>query len=823
MRHRPVAILALIFACARGDARLGAQTAPPSVTSAVTSAGARWSTQIAQAEAAARRGDRRTASQLASTIVGEYMRGGVHSSADHVLAGRAYVLLSSGDASAARAALSAFDAGARDVSNLDATRRAGDLFLQKYNAPDARLSFESVLKRAPNDADALLGLAQVEDFEGKPTALATARRALAANPRLTGAVVFVARMYLEAEQWDSATVGARRALSIDSTAMSAWSILGATAWLSGDSATFRAARTSALALQPKPSEFYAELADAAVHQRRYTEAIRLAEQAVSYDSLSVKALGTLGTNQLRTGHMAEGQATLDRAFKLDPFNVWHKNTLDLLDKLKSFRTIRQGRFEVVAPTEEAALLSLYIVPLLERAFDSLQVRYGFTPPTPVRLEFYRFHADFSVRSVGMTGLGALGVSFGSLLAMDTPSARERGSFNWGSTAWHELTHAFTLGASAHRVPRWMSEGMSVLEERRALRGWGADASVQYLAALNAGLLRPMSQLTEGFMRPRFPDELQFSYYQGSLFCEMVESLHGAKALPAMLAGYRDGLDTPAVFQRVLGSSADHVDKQFDAWMRARFAVPLTAIMAERTVASTFPGADAPSGRATTPGAIKPGGAFIETMTSAIEAMAAKQRDSSRVRLERAQALFPEYAGDDSPAWYLAELARDRGDTTTALNQLSIITSRNETAWTPNMLEADMRERRRDAVGAIAALQRLNWISPYDNALHARLATLAAANGDHVVAVRERRAIVANQPADLLTARYELARALAAAGEFAAARREVLQVLEQAPSFEKAQALLLELRGKADTGVFPMEASNEAYTIGVHYIIDALTR
>jgi cellulose synthase operon protein C len=756
----------------------------------------RWDAGIAQAEAAARRGDRAEATRLATVIVNDYTRNGARTSAEHVVAGRAYVLLSTGDASAAKAALKAFDAGAADNTNLEATRRAGDLFLEKYNAPDARLSYESVLKRAPDDAKALLGMAQVEAFEGKSTALATVRRALTADPRLTEALALVARMQLEAEQWDSATVYANRALAVDSSSMTGWSVLGAAAWLAGDSATYRSARAAATRLQPKPVEFFAELAEAAVRQRRYSEAVRIAQQAVAYDSLSVRALGVLGTNQLRTGRMAEGQATLDRAFALDAFNVWHKNTLDLLDKLKTFRTIRQGRIEVVAPAEEADLLALYIIPLLERAFDSLQTRYGFAPPTPVRLEFYRYHADFSVRSVGLTGLGALGVSFGSLLAMDTPSARDRGAFNWGSTAWHELTHAFTLGASAHRVPRWLSEGMSVLEERRAQRGWGADASVQYLAALQAGVLRPISQLNEGFLRPRFPDELGFSYYQASLFCEMVEAVNGAKALSAMLKGYRDGLGTPAVFQQVLGLSAEKVDAQFDTWMRAKFAGPLRSITAQRTVSGGPASVGAPGSRPAPAGLVATGGPFIDAMKSAMEAMERQQKDSTRARLERAQALFPDYAGDDSPAMMLAELARERGDTATALAQLSIMTSRNETAWQANLLEADMRERRGDAVGAMAALERLQWISPYDNALHDRLANLATSRGDHARALRERRAVIANQPADLLTARYELARALAASGDVASARRELLQVLEQAPSFEKAQALLLELRGKS---------------------------
>jgi tetratricopeptide (TPR) repeat protein len=163
--------------------------------------------------------------------------------------------------------------------------------------------------------------------------------------------------------------------------------------------------------------------------------------------------------------------------------------------------------------------------------------------------------------------------------------------------------------------------------------------------------------------------------------------------------------------------------------------------------------------------------------------------------ERARAMFPEYGGDDGPAWYLAQVAESVGDTTLALSMLEQITSRNETAWEANMLEADLREARGDKAGAIRALDRLNWIWPYDPMVHVRIATLSAAQGDRARAVLERRAIIAIGPTDLLEARYELARALRDAGEIAAARRELLQVLEAAPSFEKAQALLLELRGK----------------------------
>lgn len=734
----------------------------------------RWRSDIAAAEALAARGDRAGAATRARAITTAFEQGGARTGSEYVSAGRAYVLQRAGNAEAMHAALRLFDrATAMDSSNLEAQRRAGALWFATYAHLDAKATYDAVLRRAPNDPAALLGLARIEEYEGKGTALAAARKAVLADPKSSEALAFTARMLLEAEAFDSARSYASRAVAADSARLEGWSILGATAWVTGDSAGYRAALAATTKLAAAPSGFFAELADAAVRQRRYEEAVRLAQHAVSLDSLDARALGVLGTTQLRIGQMTEGRAAVERAFRIDPFNLWHKNTLDLLDKMNGFRTTTRGRFMVVAPEEEADLLTLYMVPLLERAYDSLAVRYAYKPPTPVRLEFYRIHADFSVRTVGLGGLGALGVSFGSLLAMDAPSAREQGTFNWGSTAWHELTHAFTLGASAHRVPRWLSEGLSVLEERRAAPGWGARASLPWLVAMNTGQVRRISELSDGFLRPRSPMETQNSYFQASMFCEWVELTKGAKALPALLVAYRDGLDTPGAFRKVLGLTSEQVDAQFDTWVRQRFAKDLA------------------SAKGMTPND-SAGSRFARVMTAAV-ALVDAQPDSARKLLEEARALMPEYAADDGPAWYLARVALAQRDTTTALEMVSIVTRRDETALAANMFEATLREARGDKAGALAALERVIWMWPYEPGVHVRAANLAAALGDKQVALRERRAIVALRPTDLLDARYELARALAAAGDVAAARRELLTVLEEAPGFEKAQALLLELR------------------------------
>ena len=39
---------------------------------------------------------------------------------------------------------------------------------------------------------------------------------------------------------------------------------------------------------------------------------------------------------------------------------------------------------------------------------------------PVQVEVYPDHEDFAVRTMGMPGLGALGVTFGQVVAMDSP-------------------------------------------------------------------------------------------------------------------------------------------------------------------------------------------------------------------------------------------------------------------------------------------------------------------------------------------------------------------------------------------------------------------
>src|ERR1041385_2714705 len=170
-------------------------------------------------------------------LIAEYERDGDGtrwSVEDRTAAGRAYAVLGEGNPEAVRAALRAFDGAVAAASAAVEPRlRLGDLFLDKYNAPDARQSYQAALRLAPGNPRALLGIARVLAFEGSAEAYDTARRSLAADPSLAPAHVLLARLELDAEQYDSAAAEARLAVGLDSSAVDGWALLGATAWLRG--------------------------------------------------------------------------------------------------------------------------------------------------------------------------------------------------------------------------------------------------------------------------------------------------------------------------------------------------------------------------------------------------------------------------------------------------------------------------------------------------------------------------------------------------------------------------------------------------------------
>ncbi|HKP29365.1 MAG TPA: tetratricopeptide repeat protein [Gemmatimonadales bacterium] len=717
------------------------------------------------------RGQRAQAEAEYKSAVATYTRSRRLSSRELAAVASSLEALGATDPSRFRDALRVYDdAIAADSSNWDARVALGDLFLDRNNRPEAVTTYNAVIAAQPRHPGALLGRARVGLADGNGAALAMVRQALEFDPEYVDARVVLAMSHLEGEAFDSADAQANKALETNPVSLPALTVLAASHLLRGDTTGYETNRRKVLQLNPGYADFYAQTAEVQARNRFYAEARDYAARGLALDSSSARVLTALGMNELRTGRMNEGRAHLEKAFALDPYSVWVKNTLDLLDATKGYREVKSPRFLFVVAPNEADLLTPYLTELAEIAYDTFAVRYGYKPPPPVRVELYRRHADFSVRTVGLAGLGALGVSFGPVVAMDAPSARPRGEFNFGSTLWHELAHTFTLGTTDHRIPRWFSEGLSVYEERRARTGWGQGLQLSFLAALKQNRLLPVSRLSDGFVRPTYPEQINHAYYQASLVCELVAETRGWQGIRAILDGYRAGGNLEDVYRKALGASPDQFDKEFDAWIRKRFASQLAAI-----------------------GGGEEDGPFQREMIAGAAFVTAGNKAEAVTRFAKARDLFPEFAEDGGPYEQLAALFLEQGNERAAAEQLTRLTALAETNYDANVQLAALLEKLGDQAGATAALERAAWIDPRDQGLHQKLADMHGARGAWRQAARERAAVLALDPVDRAEALYQLAYAWNKAGDRAAAKREVLKALEIAPSFEKAQQLLLEVR------------------------------
>jgi tetratricopeptide (TPR) repeat protein len=710
------------------------------------------------------------------------------SSRDFVAVATAVKYLGAEDPQLFRDALRAFDrAIAADENNLDARVKLGELFLEKYNSADAKRAIAGALSRNPQYVPALVAEARRRVFDHERGADSLVARALELEPENAAARVLRAQLLADVEDFAGAKRELERALRGTPNDADALAVSAALAYVSGDSSAYRAMRGRYATLYPREAGVHVAIAELLSRVRQYARAAAVAREGAQLDPRSWRAHALLGNNLLRLGDVAGARKSLEASFAGDPYDVWTKNTLDLLDTFTQYDELTHGRFRFVIDTAESRLLSLYLGELADRAFTTLSARYEFTPTGPIRVEVYRSHADFSVRTVGLAGIGALGVSFGNTIAFDSPAAKDLGGFNWGSTAWHELAHTFTLGASDQRVPRWLSEGLSVYEERRARRGWGQRASPAFLRAYSEGRLLPASRLNDGFVRPAYPQQVNFSYYQASLVCEMIARDAGEPAFGEMLQAYRAGQSTEQVIRNVLKMDLATFDRRFDAYLRERFGAALAALRNRDATVEAYMTPGQLSARA----AAQSGNYWLQMAVG--RALLQKGATPLAIQaLERARSLFPENGGTDGPYPLLARAFLAQGDSAEASAVLDSMVMLGDVPYAAHIQLADLLLSQGDSVRAADALEGAMFMNPYDAAQHQRLADLYARLGIKRKAIRERAAVVALNPVDRAEALYLLAVSYREAGDAVNAKRNVLRSLEEAPHFELAQELLLRL-------------------------------
>jgi hypothetical protein len=384
---------------------------------------------------------------------------------------------------------------------------------------------------------------------------------------------------------------------------------------------------------------------------------------------------------------------------------------------------------------------------------------------PVQLEVYPNHEDFAVRTMGMPGLGALGVTFGNVVAMDSPSGRKPGDFNWGATMWHEMSHVFILSATKFRVPRWFTEGLAVHEEGQVDPKWANRLTPEVVVAVRDKKLLPVKEMDQGFVFPKYPEQVPVSYWQAGTICDYIAERWGSDALLGMVHSFAELKTTEQAIESNLHESPEQFDKDYAAWL-------------DKSIGTTVANFDE-----------------WRKQLKALVGMSEKNDNDGVIAAAQAVIkLYPEYVEDANAYEIVANAQLIKGNKQVAADALKLYELLG--GESPKTLEklASLEVDLGHPEDAAATLDQLNFIYPEDEDLHRKLGGLWLAQGNNAGAVREYQAVLAMKPLDMASAELDVAKAYLAAGDKAKAEENVLGSLEVAPGYKPAQKLLLEIEG-----------------------------
>jgi tetratricopeptide (TPR) repeat protein len=666
----------------------------------------------------------------------------------------------------------------------------GELFLEKYNRADAVRSFQAAVKADESYVPARLGLAQATLNENPPAAKSATEAALKVNPNYVPAHLLLAELSLDDRQRDDARASIRRALEVNPNSLEARSLEAAIALLEGRTADYEAAVAGVLKINPSYGDVYRTAGDHLARNYRFDEAVPLTRRALELDPTSTRAHADLGSHLLRTGDEAGARRSLETAFKADPYDVVVFNQLAMLDTVDKFETIRDGDLIIRLHPDEAAVMREHVVPWARLALDTLSKQYQFTPAGPILLEMFPKHDDFAVRTIGLPGfLYALGACFGRVVTLDSPRARPPGTFAWMPTLWHEMAHVISLQMSNNRVPRWISEGISQFEERRARPEWGRESELPFVQAFDAGKLYKLADLNEGVADPQLAS---VSYHQASLLIEHLIDTYGEPALWRMLRAFGKGLETDAAFEEAFNATLDQVQVTFDAAMKKQYAAMIAAL--KRPELPDEPTVDQLQKLA----ADNPG-SFAVQMRLGQALYEGGNAAGAIAALERAAALLPQASGDANPNALIAQIATKQGDTARAIRALDALVKVDSSDVESARTLAQLVAKSGDTARTAAAYGVVAELDPFDVQAQIAVGRDAMQKRDAPRAIRAFRSALAAGPPDRAAAHVELAEAHFLAGQLGDAKRETLAALEIAPSFERAQDLLLKIVSAQPSG------------------------
>ena len=521
---------------------------------------------------------------------------------------------------------------------------------------------------------------------------------------------------------------------------------------------------------------------------RFAEGSGYQRRALQLDPDYQPAKLQLCQDLLRLGDESEGWKLAAEIFASDAYNVVAFNLTTLRDRVASFRTLEGDGFVVRMDPREADLYGHRVLDLLGRAKKTLCERYGAEPPGPVIVEIFPQRKEFAVRTFGLPGAdGLLGVCFGRVITANSPASQGANPSNWEAVLWHEFCHVVTLSKTRNKMPRWLSEGISVYEEERADPAWATTMNPKFRAMILGPELTPLSQLSAAFLNAKTSLHLQFAYYESALAVAFLVEKTGLTALKEVLDDLGTGVPMNEALPRRTKMTLKELDEQFARFARERaehvaagatWDEPELPGDANSTALSTwlekhpksFPGWRRFATRLLAEGKLEPAKAAIETL----------------------RALYPEYVGPENAYMLLAALSRKRSDPAGERKALEDLVARDGSASPAYLRLLELEEAASDWPAVTRDARRLLAINPLIPAPYRRLGRASEQLGDVDQALTAYQAVAVLDDSDPADVHYRLARLLERQGKRDEARREVLKSLEEAPRFQDAHRLLLEL-------------------------------
>ncbi|MBN8419953.1 MAG: tetratricopeptide repeat protein [Verrucomicrobia bacterium] len=491
------------------------------------------------------------------------------SALESVILGRAAVVLG---ADAQKVIAQYFKVAQGKDAKLEAAYLAeGNLALEKDDAKRAADVFRAGLKAHGETADLRLGLARAFQSGDREKATESLKKALELNPHHHAAHLLRAEQLIGGEKFVEAEAAIQQVLDLDEQHPVAWSLRAVVAYLfQADASKMEAARQQALQRWDRNPEVDHTIGRCLSRAYRFAESAAHQRKSLEFDPKYLPAKVQLCHDLLRLGEEEEAWKLADAIRKEDGYNIQAHN-LGLLEKeMGRYTTQAFPDFVLKMPKRDWPIYGARALALLRDAKAVLGVKYGLDLQRPVLVEFFGAQQDFAIRTFGaLGGQGMLGVCFGTVVTMNSPGSLAHGRNNWESTLWHEFCHVITLTVTHNRMPRWLSEGISVYEERQRDPAWGMSMDAKHREmVLDEETLTPMSRLSGAFMNPKTQEHLMFAYYESSQAVEFLLTTFGKDKFQGILHDLAAGKRINDAIAANAGD-IDKVEKDFAHYITAK--------------------------------------------------------------------------------------------------------------------------------------------------------------------------------------------------------------------------------------------------------------